>query len=154
MTFRDANPNDSQSIAGLINLAFQVERFFIETDRITRGEVESLQGTGSFLLAEDDRGLAGCVYLELRGERAYFGLLSVDPSRQRTGLGRLLITAAEDRARAAGCRFMDLQTVNLREELLPIYRKFGYRESGTAPFPCFVSTKIPCHFILMSKALD
>src|SRR5215469_16945030 len=153
MNLRLANTSDAQSIAELINLAFQVERFFVDSDRISRQEVQSLLGTGSFLLAEDDGGLAGCVYLELRGERAYFGLLSVNPSHQRTGLGGHLIAAAEDRARSAGCRYMDLQTVNLRTELPPFYRKFGYKETGTAPFPCYVNTKMPCHFILMSKAL-
>jgi GNAT superfamily N-acetyltransferase len=154
MKFRTADTGDAQSIVRLINLAFQVERFFVETDRISRQEVESLLGKGSFLLAEDDGGLAACVYLELRGDRAYFGLLSVDPSRQRTGLGGMLIGAAEDCAREAGCRFMDLQMVNLRVELPALYRKFGYKETGTAPFPGYAKTKMPCHFILMSKPLE
>jgi GNAT superfamily N-acetyltransferase len=154
MTFRTASPSDAQAIAGLINLAFQIERFFVDHDRIGLAEVLSLLGKGSFLLAEDNGSLAGCVYLELRGDRGYFGLLSVDPSRQRAGLGGLLITAAEDRARSAGCRFMDLQTVNLRAELPAIYRKFGYEETGIAPFPAEVSTKMPCYFILMSKPLE
>ena len=43
--------------------------------------------------------------------------------------------------------------VSLREELPPFYQKRGYVESGTSPFPLDVPTKIPCHFINMSKPL-
>ncbi len=64
--------------------------------------------TGAFLVAEDGGEMAACVYVELRGERGYFGLLSVEPTRQRSGFGRRLIAAAEEFCRDAGCRFMDL----------------------------------------------
>jgi hypothetical protein len=47
---------------------------------------------------------------------------------------------------------MDILIVNLREELPPFYRKRGYVENGTTPFPD-VETKIPCHFINMAKPL-
>ena len=42
---------------------------------------------GQFLLAGDNEKLTGCVYLERRGERAYLGLLAVDPERQGSGIG-------------------------------------------------------------------
>ena len=60
--------------------------------------------------------LTGCVYTELRGERGYFGLLAVDPQRQRSGIGTRLIAAAEQYCCSAGCRFMDLTFVNVRQE--------------------------------------
>src|SRR5262249_12938997 len=128
MKLRPANLDDGRAITELINRAFLIERFFVDHDRISEEEVRSLLCRGGFTLAEDDVELAGCVYFELRGERAYFGLLSIEPARQRTGLGKLLIAAVEAQARAAGCRFMDLQTVNLRKELPPFYRRLGYRE--------------------------
>ena len=76
----------------------------------------------------------GCVYLKCTGDRGYFGMLSIDPARQRQGLGRRLIDAAEARARERGCRFMDIHIVNLREELPAYYRRLGYVENGTLPF--------------------
>jgi hypothetical protein len=48
---------------------------------------------------------------------------------------------------------MDLRIVNLREELPPFYRRLGYVETGTAPFPEEIKSKLPCHFVLMSKPL-
>jgi hypothetical protein len=37
--------------------------------------------------------------------------------------------------------------------LLPFYRHLGYKQTGTAPFPSDVKTKVPCHYILMAKPL-
>ena len=93
------------------------------------------------------------MYVELQGERAYFGLLAVDPARQHRGLGRRLIDEAENHARADGCHAMDLRIVNLREELPPFYRRLGYVETGTAPFPEGIKSKLPCHFVVMCKPL-
>jgi GNAT superfamily N-acetyltransferase len=138
----------------VINLAFRAaESFFVEGDRITPEILQSMLDKGNFLLAEAAAGLVGCVYVELQGERAYFGLLAVDPARQHRGLGRRLIDEAENHARAGGCRIMDLRIVSVREELPPFYRRLGYVETGTAPFPAEIKSKLPCHFVLMSKPL-
>ena len=59
-------------------------------------------------------------------------MLSIAPAWQRQGLGRRLIDAVEARARERGCRVMDIHIVNLREELPPYYRRFGYAETGSA----------------------
>lgn len=143
----------------VINSAFRVaEEFFCFEDRITLEEVERLFTTGTFLVTETrsrgDRVLAGCVYVELKdNDRAYLGLLSVDPSQQQSGLGSSLLVAAEKHCRELGRRFMDIWIVNLRTELTPFYRHRGYVETGTHPFPTDVQTKQPCHFITMAKPL-
>jgi GNAT superfamily N-acetyltransferase len=138
----------------LINSAFRIaEDFFYNEDRITFEEVERLFTTGTFLLAEADRVLRGCVYVELRGERSYLGLLSVDPSQQQAGLGSLLLTAGENHCRVLGSRSMDILIINLRTELPPFYRRRGYVETGTLPLPQEIETTQPCHFITMAKDL-
>jgi hypothetical protein len=48
---------------------------------------------------------------------------------------------------------MDLRIANLLEELSPFYRRLGYVETGTEPFPAEIKSKLPCHFVLMSKPL-
>jgi len=145
---------DAEKITNIINAAFHiVEGFFIDGPRIDQTEVEQLLDKGAFLLAEAGDKLNGCVYVELRGERSYLGLLSVDPTCQRGGLGSLLMSEAEKYCRERGSRFMDILIVNLRTDLPAFYQRRGYFENGTAPFPTDVVTKIPCHFINMSKAL-
>ncbi len=154
MRFRIAEPADLEAVTALINLAFKVERFFIDTDRINIDTVRELARKGEFILLDDEAGLAGCVYVEVKGERAYIGLLSVKPERQRSGIGSRLMQAAEEHCREAGCRFADLRIVNIRMELPGFYRRLGYRETGTAPLTQGIVTKIPCHFVEMTKALQ
>src|SRR5215204_2181430 len=151
---RMAEPADAAKITAVINSAFHiVEGFFVDGPRISQEEVEILLTKGAFLLAETDDKLNGCVYVELRGERSYLGLLSVDPGSQQSGLGSLLMLVAEDHCRERGSRFMDIYIVNLRTELPPFYQRRGYVETGTTPFVEDVETKVPCHFINMSKPL-
>ena len=150
---RDATASDAEAVAGLVNRAFLVERFFVEGDRTSPAAISRLLETGTFLLAETDGRLVACVYVERRGERGYFGMLSVDPSRQGEGLGRLLVAAAEDRCRREGCRMMEIHVVDLRQELPPIYRRLGYIEVGTEPFPDTERAKRAARFIVMTKPL-
>ena len=150
---RIAEASDAEALTFLINQAFQVEKFFLDADRITVAEVRQRFETGVFLVLEESRMMRACVYLENQGERAYLGLLSVDPASQGQGLGSVLLASAEQYCRSAGCRFVDLRVVNLRKELPPFYRGHGYVESGQEPFPEGVPLKLPCHFVRMSKPL-
>jgi predicted N-acetyltransferase YhbS len=151
---RIAAVDDVEAMTAVINAAFRkAESFFIERDRIDRQAVHSFMQKGKFLVADGGGTLTGCVYVELRGERAYLGLLSVDPSRQNSGLGSRLMKEAESFAARAGCKFMDLRIVNLRTENHAFYLRRGYVEMGTEPFPADLETKLPCHFVNMSKPL-
>ncbi len=151
---RVAGLDDVAKITVVINTAFRpAESSFIDQDRITEDEVVELLKVGNFLLTEDGKDLTGCVYVEARGSRAYLGLLSVEPSRQQTGLGSVLMAAADDQARALGCHFIDIKLVHLREDLPAYYKRRGYVVTGTSPFPEELETKVPCHFIDMAKAL-
>jgi GNAT superfamily N-acetyltransferase len=154
LNIRFAQSADIGALAALINAAFRVEQPFIDGDRINPDGVRTYLQKGKFLLAEDAAGLAGCVYVELRGDRGYLGLLGVDPPRQGTGLGRKLMDAAENYFREVGCRAVDLRIVSARTPLPPFYRHLGYLETGIAPFAPDVPLKTLCHYILMSKTLS
>jgi GNAT superfamily N-acetyltransferase len=151
---RLAQDADAERLLKLINAAFgQAESHIIGRERVDLESVRSLLEKGEFLLAENEAALAGCVYLERRGERAYLGLLSVAPERQNQGIGSLLMREAEQRSARAGCRFMDLRIINLRRENHAFYARRGYVETGTEPFPPELETRLPCHFVNMSKPL-
>ncbi len=153
LRLRVASLADAKALARLINAAFRVEQLFIEGDRINPDGVRAYLEKGKFLLAENTAGLAGCVYVEIRGDRGYLGLLGVDPQRQSTGLGHKLMDAAENFFREAGCVAVDLRIISARTPLPAFYRHLGYLETGTAPFAPDVPAKVPCHYILMSKTL-
>jgi GNAT superfamily N-acetyltransferase len=170
MRTRIATADEAGSLAALISLAYRVEDFFKIGDRTDPDEVRARMETGVFLVvddeeredAKDDEGqnhspkqaIAGCVYVTTYLDVGYFGMLSIDPARQGQGFGSRLIAAAEAYCRNAGCREMELEVVNLRTELPPFYRRFGYVESGTRPFPETERISRPCHFIVMTKPLD
>jgi GNAT superfamily N-acetyltransferase len=160
-TVRVATDADCAAIRQLVNAAFGLER------RIKRGggdrldddprELAMLMERGVFLLREQEGELIVCVYLELRGERCYLGMLSIAPERQRAGLGRQMMAAAETYAREHGAKWMDLRVVSpRREELVPLYERFGYGVQGTAEYPEALAEKMvePGHFILMAKSLQ
>ena len=151
---RMAGAADVEPLARLINAAFEVEQPFIEGERIDRVGVREYMEKGKFFVAEDVAGVTGCVYVEVRGERGYLGLLGVAPARQGTGLGRKLMDAAENYFRTAGCRAIDLRIISPRTPLSAFYEYMGYKQTGTAPFAPDVPVRVPCHYILMSKELS
>jgi GNAT superfamily N-acetyltransferase len=151
---RVAGKREAEALARVINAAFRkAESFFIERDRIDLEKVRALQRSGEFLVCGGADAIVGCVYVEMRGDRSYLGLLAVDPEAQKAGLGSKLMEAAEEHCRKAGSQFMDIQTVNLRRELPEFYHRRGYSETGTAPFTAGLNTKLPCHFVKMAKPL-
>jgi predicted N-acetyltransferase YhbS len=151
---RVAEKSDASAIMAVINAAFRkTESFLIDRDRVDLETVHDLMQKGKFLLA-DDRIVIGCVYVEIRGDRSYLGLLSVDPARQKAGLGSKLMSAAEEYCAKAGSRFMDLRIVNVRKELPEFYHRLGYVDTGTEPFTAGLNLKVPCHFVKMSKPLS
>lgn len=154
ISLRTATTRDAEAVARLVNTAFLVERFFIERDRTNPATIRALMEDGKFLLAEDRAELVGCVHFELRGERGYFGMLSIEPARQGAGIGHRLVNEVETIFREAGCRNSDLKIVDVRTELHALYQRWGYADTGTAAYDDPTPTKIPVHFILMSKALE
>jgi GNAT superfamily N-acetyltransferase len=154
---RWATSEDIPELVRLINLAFSVEAWFVEGDRTHDGDVAGKMAgpDGGFLVIDGDRpgALLGAVYVEVRGARGYLGMLSVDPERQQRGIGRVLVAAVEAHCRAAGCRFLDLDVVNLRPELPVIYGALGFAAFDTAPFPQQFRLRRPVHLVLMTKPL-
>ncbi|MEO6987789.1 MAG: GNAT family N-acetyltransferase [Aquihabitans sp.] len=90
------------------------------------------------LVAEVHGAVRGCIQLEpLGGDGAHFGLFAVDPTLQSGGVGGALLTAVEDLARQEwGCRWMQLEVLRQRLDLIAWYARRGYEPTGeTQPFP-------------------
>jgi N-acetylglutamate synthase-like GNAT family acetyltransferase len=152
MTIRLAGPDDVPVIVRLVNVAYEVEKFFVSGDRTSIEVVRALMHKGKFLVGESPAGVVACVYVERRGARGYFGMLAVDPSVQGQGWGRRMVEEAEQDARTDGCTAMDIRVVNLRTELPPFYTKLGYESAGTEASEDPRATQ-PFYFIRMSKPL-
>ena len=155
ISVRSASAVDVPGIISLANAAFSIETF-LEGTRTDEDRMAEMMQSGTFLVAEDGRGtIVASIYIELRGDRGYFGMLAVDPARQGSGLGRLMTAAAEDYCRQRGCTQMDLTVLTLRRELPGLYGKLGYVEIRREAFlpPRKLKPGVECECIVMSKAL-
>jgi ribosomal protein S18 acetylase RimI-like enzyme len=152
---RIATTADRDRIIPVVNAAFAVEDFF-DVPRTDKREMDQLLERGTFLILEDDaRRVLASIYVELRGERAYFGMLAVDPAHQGLGFGRMLAQAAESHCRDRGCRHIDIAVLSPRAEIVPFYNKLGYVETAREPFAGahLVKPGVECYSIVMSKTV-
>jgi len=103
---------------------------------------------GALLVAESGGEIVGyaCVLARVpvreRDEMPYTHALVVDLAvarpRRRQGIGRVLLTACEQHARACGARWLRIGTLAANADARRSYQSFGFRE----------------HFIEMEKTLD
>ena len=143
--------DDIPAVAALMNRAYRgaggTRGWAVETDYISgeRTTAEVLRAdlaenpAASILKWVDGPAefFGGCVWLEPLGDGAwYLGSFAIEPGRQASGLGRVLLAAAEDWVRAHGGRRIRLTVINLCEALIAWYLRRGYQKTGeTEPFP-------------------
>jgi len=154
MKIRQATASDADEIARIINAAFEIEREFRRGERTSPSEVLTSMSRNHeiFLVAEEGDRLTGAVEVRVDGDAGYFGMLAVDASVRRGGIGRALVEAAEAHCRSAGCSIMTMSTGENRTELIPYYEKMGYRVTAVEPStnPAF---KYPIRVVNMEKPL-
>jgi GNAT superfamily N-acetyltransferase len=153
LTFRAADTRDIDAIVRLVNRAFVAESPYVVGERINGDTVREMWARGTFVLGEQNRTLLACIFIEPRAQQAHLGLVSVEPARQGEGLGAELMTAAEARCRAAGFREMELRFINHRSELERFYQRMGFSSTGVIEPPPPARTKVPFHFVQMTKPL-
>lgn len=108
--------------------------------------------------------IQACVLVEPlerpEGKAAYIGMVTVNPALQASGLGRIVLAAAEDHARALGARTARMTVVHVRDTLIAWYERRGYRQTGERqPFPYddprFGLPKVPgLEFVVLEKGLE
>jgi GNAT superfamily N-acetyltransferase len=146
--YRHAVPEDTLAIVGLVESAYRgdisrigwtTEADFLEGQRIdSAGVLDNMSKAGSqILLAEHSGQLMACCHLEKFGDACYFGMFSVRPDQQGSGIGKRLMHEAENFAREAwGCQRMEMTVIDIRQELIEFYQRRGYRRTGIfKPFP-------------------
>ena len=89
--------------------------------------VRALAGATSAVLGRRDGGaLVATVMVGDDGHRGWVYYLAVDPTRQRGGLGRLMMAAAEDWLRARGCPKLNLMVRGDNTQARGFYARLGY----------------------------
>jgi len=151
MLLEHAVEGDFPAIIDLVNAAYRgtgaVESWNIEsgilegtrlTDSLLREDLAA-KPDAHFLVHRDSESgaIIGTVWLEPAQDGAwYLGLFTVSPVLQNRHLGRSLLSAAEDFARAHGARSIRMGVLNVRDTLIAWYERRGYQRTGkTEPFP-------------------
>lgn len=150
-----ATDDDLPAVVDLVNSAYRgsgaqvgwtTEAAYIDGQRIT---LETLthdlatepRPTLLILRESPDSEILACAMVELIDApdgrtRAYIGMVTVSPTLQAAGLGRTILAAAEDHARAQGARDAEMTVVSIRDSLIAWYERRGYRPTGERrPFP-------------------
>lgn len=148
VVIRRASEGDVVALNALVHSAYRGDSaragWTHEADLLDgqRTDGEALRGmlsdpSQAILVAQESGALLGCVHVsQPKAERATLGMLSVHPDSQAQGLGRRLIDAAEQHARALGVKVMEMTVIALRGELIAYYARRGYLDTGRrAPFP-------------------
>lgn len=142
LTFCPATPADLPSLATFVNRAYRGDSarkgWTHEADLLGGTRVdetllaEQLEAPGvTLVLALEGTALVGCYHFETRTDAsAYVGMVTVDPERQAAGLGKLLLTDAENRARGAQAKVLNLSVIADRKELIAYYKRRGFSLTG------------------------
>ena len=155
--FRLAHANDATALVDLLNHAYRpahalAQAWTHESDIIDgkRINLEQMQETiaqqnAVLLVAEHNHQIIGCVHLENQTNYAYIGMLTVDPNIQSQGLGKIILSYAEDYAlNTWGIRSFKMSVVETRASLIAFYVRRGYQQTGTyMDYPITANVGIP-----------
>lgn len=107
--------------------------------------------------------IIGTVLLEkindAKGPGCYLGMLTIKPTTQNAGLGKIMMNLTEQQIKAWGLSRVILGVLNPREELMAWYERRGYQKTGEKiDFPYgqeqfgLPKTK-GLHFVMFEKTL-
>jgi len=164
-----ATENDLPQLTALVNSAYRgegskqgwtTEADLLDGQRTDENELgKQLKEEGNTILkyTERNNNILACVYLHKKGTAMYLGMLTVSPALQANGIGKQLLTAAEQFAAGQGCQTIEMTVISVRDELIAWYNRRGYHSTGeTKPFPTeskFGIAKQHLEFIVMEKKL-
>jgi GNAT superfamily N-acetyltransferase len=143
--FRKAHAEDAASLVELVNSAYRGESskagWTTEAD-ILGGQRTDLAGICEMIavdrieLALEREALLGCIYIRREPDAVYFGMLTVKPTLQNRGTGKLLLNRLEELACDWGYGRTRMTVISSRHELIAYYERRGYKWTGaTEPFP-------------------
>jgi GNAT superfamily N-acetyltransferase len=105
--------------------------------RMTARSMAADAAAGALLLAEIGGALVGCVFIRRKEDTLYIAKLAVRRDRQGQGIGRALIAAARDVARAQGLDALELQTRIELHENHTAFARMGFAKIAETAHPGF-----------------
>lgn len=104
--------------------------------------------------AVDESGrIVGMLSYEINKEHVYFGPFAVSSAVKGTGLGKLLMKELDDIAYASKVPYIEMNVVNWRSDLIPMYEKMGFKQIREIPFPEPHKVTRPSSLLVFRKTL-
>ncbi len=139
-----ATAQDAEELNILINAAYRGEEskkgWTSEAEilggiRIDEATLKAMldQGKGNIVKYTSEGGeILATVYLEIKVPVLYLGMFAVSPISQGKGIGKMLLSYAENFALNNGCDRITLTVIDTREELVDWYSRHGYIPTGNS----------------------
>src|SRR5687768_3592364 len=148
LTFRAATEADVDQVIALVESAYRgdasrvgwtTEADLLDGRRTGRDDIEAIlaRERSRLLLAELDGDMIACAHVMVEDGAGYFGMFSVVPKLQGTGVGKTVLAEAERIVREDWhCDAMRMTVIDVRDELIEFYERRGYHRTGIKkPFP-------------------
>jgi len=127
---RPARQDDAATVSAVVDVAFVIYVPRTEGKPLAMlDDYSALISQGVVHVLEDVGELAGVIVLIPEDDAMLLHCVAVRPDAQGRGLGRLLLTFAEKKAREAGYDVIRLITNPAMFENLTIYKHYGYAET-------------------------
>lgn len=129
-TLRRAMPSDAPTLTDCITAAYAgYADQGIELPPVAEGVLRDIRDNVVWVAADGTHILGG-VILSVRGDSADLMNIAVHPGAAGRGVGRALVKAALDSARAAGHATAELATHRDLPQNVALYKHLGWRETG------------------------
>lgn len=102
------------------------------TDRRMIAEMMNEPGNEFYVIDASQISLAASVHLKKEADHGYIGMVSVSTDFQNQKLGKKLLIFCEEKIKSWGFEKAKITVLNVREELIAWYVRFGYKHSGDA----------------------
>jgi ribosomal protein S18 acetylase RimI-like enzyme len=153
MTFRAATHADTPALVALVESAYRgeaskqgwtTEADLLDGRRTGADDIEACiaRPQSRIVIAEHTTAagapeLLACAHVAVEDGAGYFGMFSVRPNLQGTGIGKAVLNEAERIVRDEWkVPTMRMTVIDVRDELIAFYERRGYRRTGIKkPFP-------------------
>jgi [ribosomal protein S18]-alanine N-acetyltransferase len=104
-----------------------------ETAKLADRQISEVRANRSSVSEDDRRSIVGFIIAEANRRAGHIITIDVIANARRHGVGSMLLHAAEDRLRNAGCDYVELETAVDNISAISFYKRHGYCVIETIP---------------------
>ena len=148
-----AQIEDIDEINQLVNLSYRGTEGWTRETEMVAGERSTPDEVSTYLsdpdahllVVKENNKIIACICVEQKKQDAYIGYFAVSPSYQGQGLGKQVLSKAEQyAANQLGLKTLRMVVISQRKELISFYERRGYRRTGeVAAYPVHLDVGIP-----------